>query len=133
MSWTGFNGSNLGDAKFTTGLSYADRAVMKLTDVDGWSGGPSSPQAGYVALPSVSDKVDNVRFSGRRNVDYGPVSSIEIGANFSDRTKVRTTEEGRLVIKGGDPYAGATIPGTATSVAGTTGLVVASWDLGHHL
>ncbi len=128
MSWTGFNGNNLADTKFTTGLSYADRSLMKLTDVNGWSGGPSSPQAGYVALPSVTDQVDNVRFSGRRTVDYGPVSSIEIGANFSDRTKVRTTQEGRLVIKGGDPYAGAAIPGTATSVAGTTGLVVASWD-----
>ncbi len=128
MSWTGFNGNNLADTKFTTGLSYADRSLMKLTDVNGWSGGPSSPQAGYVALPSVTDKVDNLRFSGRRNVDYGHVSSIEIGANFSDRTKVRTTQEGRLVIKGGDPYAGAAVPGTATSVAGTTGLSVVSWD-----
>jgi iron complex outermembrane receptor protein len=128
MSWTGFNGNNLTDAKFTTGLSYADRSLMKLTDVDGWSGGPSAPQAGYVALPSVSDKVDNWRLSGRRNVEYGPISSIEIGANFSDRTKVRTTQEGRLMIKGGDPYAGATAPGSATSVAGTTGLAVISWD-----
>jgi len=128
MSWTGFNGTNLADAKFTTGLSYADRSIMKLTDVDGWSGGPSSPQAGYVALPSVTDKVDNVRFSGRRTVDYGPVSSVEIGANFSDRNKVRTTQEGRLVIKGSDPYAGTTMPGSATSVAGTTGLIVASFD-----
>jgi iron complex outermembrane receptor protein len=128
MSWTGFNGSNLADTKFTTGLSYADRSLMKLTDVDGWSGGPSSPQAGYVALPSVSDKVDNWRLSGRRNVEYGPISSIEIGANFSDRTKVRTTEEGRLMIKGGDPYGATTVPGSATSVAGTTGLAVYSRD-----
>ena len=128
MSWTGFNGNNLADTKFTTGLSYADRSLMKLTDVNGWSGGASSPQAGYVALPEVSDKVDNIRFSGRRSVNYGPISSIEIGANFSDRTKVRTTQEGRLVIKGTDPYAGADVPGTATSLAGTTGLSVVSWD-----
>jgi hypothetical protein len=38
-----------------------------------------------VAIPEVSDKVDNVRFSGRRSVAYGPISSVEIGANFSDR------------------------------------------------
>ena len=128
VSWSGFNGTNLADTLFKTGLSYADRSVIKLTDVDGWSGGPDSPQAGYVAIPQVTDKVDNVRFSGRRNVEYGPISSVEIGANFSDRTKVRTTQEGRLVVKGGDPYAGAAVPGTATNVAGTTGLAVVSWD-----
>ncbi|MFM7003483.1 MAG: TonB-dependent receptor plug domain-containing protein, partial [Limnohabitans sp.] len=126
ISWSGFNGTNLADTVFKTGLSYADRSQIKLTDVNGWSGGPSSTQAGYAAIPQVTDKVDNVRFSGRRNVEYGPVSSVEIGANFSDRTKVRTTQEGRLVVKGGDPYAGAAVPGTATNVAGTTGLAVVS-------
>jgi iron complex outermembrane receptor protein len=128
ISWTGFNGTNLADTVFKTGLNYSDRSVIKLTDVDGWSGGAASPQAGYVALPSVTDKVDNVRFSARRNVEYGPISSAEVGINFADRTKVRTTQEGRLFIKGTDPYAGTTVPGTGTNVAGTTGLSVVSWD-----
>ncbi len=128
ISWTGFNGTNLADTVFKTGLNYSDRSVIKLTDVDGWSGGAASPQAGYVALPSVTDKVDNVRFSVRRNVEYGPISSAEVGINFADRTKVRTTQEGRLFIKGTDPYAGTTVPGTGTNVAGTTGLSVVSWD-----
>jgi iron complex outermembrane receptor protein len=101
---------------------------MKLTDVNGWGGGPGFPQAGYTAIPTVTDQVDNIRFSGRRNVDYGPVSAVEIGANFSDRKKVRTTLEGTLFIKGTDPYAGVTVPGTATNVAGTSGIQVVSWD-----
>jgi iron complex outermembrane receptor protein len=98
LSWTGFNGTNLSDVVLKTGLNYADRSLMKLTDVNGWGGGPSFPQAGYTAIPTVTDKVDNIRLSGRRNVEYGPISSVEIGANFSDRQKVRTTLEGTLFI-----------------------------------
>ena len=128
LSWTGFNGTNLSDVVLKTGLNYADRSLMKLTDVNGWGGGPSFPQAGYTAIPTVTDKVDNIRLSGRRNVEYGPISSVEIGANFSDRQKVRTTLEGTLFIKGNDPYAGTTVPGTATNVAGTSGIQVVSWD-----
>ena len=128
LSWTGFNGTNLADTVLKTGLNYTDRSLMKLTDVNGWGGGPGFPQAGYTAIPTVTDQVDSVRFSGRKNVDYGHVSSIEIGANFSDRKKVRTTLEGTLFIKGSDPYAGVDIPGTSTNVAGTSGIQVASWD-----
>ncbi len=128
MSWSGFNGTNLADVKFVTGLNYADRSVMKLTDVNGWSGGASSPQAGYVALPLVTDKVDNMRLNAYRNLDMGHLTGAEVGINFADRSKNRSVEEGRLVIKGGDPYAGADIPGSAVGVAGTTGLAVASWD-----
>jgi iron complex outermembrane receptor protein len=128
ISWTGFNGTNLAQTALTTGLSLTDRNVMKLTDVNGWGGGPNNPQAGYTAVPNVSDKVDSIRFSGRRSVDYGPVSSVEIGVNFAERNKIRTTQEGTLFIKGTDPYAGATVPGTATNVAGMTGLNVISWD-----
>jgi iron complex outermembrane receptor protein len=128
LSWTGFNGTNLADTVLKTGLNYTDRSLMKLTDVNGWGGGPGFPQAGYTAIPTVTDQVDSVRFSGRKNVDYGHVSAIEIGANFSDRKKVRTTLEGTLFIKGSDPYAGVDIPGTSTNVAGTSGIQVASWD-----
>jgi iron complex outermembrane recepter protein len=128
MSWSGFNGTNLADVKFTTGLSYADRSKIKLTDVNGWSGGASSPQAGYVALPQVTDKVDNFRINGYHNLNMGHLVGAEVGLNFADRSKVRSTEEGRLVIKGGDPYGGAEVPGSAVGVAGTTGLAVVSWD-----
>ena len=128
LSWTGYNGTNLASTVLTPGLNYADRSLMKLTDVNGWGGGPSFPQAGYTAIPTVTDQVDNVRFSGRRSVDYGPISSVEIGANFSERKKVRTTLEGTLFLKGTDPFAGVDVPGTAINVAGTSGIKVVSWD-----
>lgn len=128
MRYTGFNGSNFDSVKYTPGLNYADRSVVKLTDVNGWSGGPDSPQAGYVAIPQITDQVDNIRLSARRSLDMGQLTGVELGINLADRTKVRTTQEGRLMIKGGDPYGVATVPGSGVTMAGTTGIPVVSWD-----
>jgi iron complex outermembrane recepter protein len=128
ISYTGFNGTNFADIKFKTGLNYADRNVVQLTDVNGWGGGESTPQAGYVALPKLRDDISNVRVSAGRDLSLGPITRAEFGVNFSDREKVRSTDEGRLVIKSGGPYAAVSVPGTATSVAGVTGLAVVSWD-----
>ncbi|MFG6441322.1 TonB-dependent receptor [Roseateles sp. LKC17W] len=128
ISWSGFDGGNYTSVKYNTSLSYADRAVAKLTDVNGWSGGASSPQAGYVALPHVEDKVDSIRLSGKTDLGWGPLTAAEFGVNYTKRDKVRTTQEGRLVIKGGNPYGVADVPGSATTTAGTTGLSVVSWD-----
>lgn len=128
ISWTGFNGSNFTDVQYKTGLNYTDRNVMKLTDVMGWSGGPASPQAGYVALPHIDDKVRSIRLSAKHDVEWGPVVGVTGGFNYTKRDKARTGREGRLVIKGGDPYGTAAIPGTETSVAGTTGIPVAMWN-----
>ncbi len=128
ISWTGFNGGNFTDVKYTTGLNYSDRNVVKLTDVNGWSGGVSSPQAGYVSLPKIDDKLDAFRISGKTDTDWGPVQAIQTGLNYTKRDKTRSGAEGRLVIVGGNPYGVAAVPGTATSIAGTTGLPVVSFD-----
>jgi iron complex outermembrane receptor protein len=91
----------------------------------GWSGGASSPQAGYLALPHVEDKVDSLRLTGKRDIEWGPIAAATFGMNYTKRDKSRTGQEGRLVIKGGNPYGTAAMPGTGTSVAGTTGLPIA--------
>jgi iron complex outermembrane receptor protein len=128
ITWSGFNGTNFTDVKYSTGLNYSDRSKITLTDVNGWSGGASSPQAGYVALPHVEDKVDSLRLSGKRDIEWGPIAAATFGMNYTKRDKSRTGQEGRLVIKGGNPYGTAAMPGTGTSVAGTTGLPIMSWD-----
>lgn len=128
ISFTGFNGTNFSAVKWQPSLNYADRSIAKLTDVDGWGGGPNTPQAGYVALPNIDDKVNSLRLSGHRDVDWGPMIATHLGINITHRDKSRTGEEGRLSIKGGDGYASAAIPGTAVSPAGASGLSVASFD-----
>jgi iron complex outermembrane receptor protein len=136
ISWSGFTGGNFDQVRYSTSLNYADPAVMKLTDPMGWSGGESSPQAGYVALPTIVDEIKAVRASAKRAVNFGPIIELDFGANISDRSKTRTAAEGRLVIKGSvtasgtvlDPYAAVNVPSPGVGTAGTTGLPIITWN-----
>lgn len=128
ISWTGFNGRDPSSATYTSSLDYANRQVAVLTDVNGWSGGPNSPQAGYVSLPTVKDKIDATRLSGKRDIDFGPLQTLEIGVNRTERSKSNSADEGRLEINGTNPYGFVTVPGDGVSVAGTTGIRVVQWD-----
>lgn len=128
ISWTGFDGNNLSAMKLTPSWNFADRSATVLTDVDGWGGGPNSPQAGYVAMPKVDDKVDAIRLSGKQNVEWGPIAAMQYGANYTKRDKVRYGEEGRLVVKGADGYATAAVPGTDVGTAGTTGIPIVKFN-----
>ena len=127
VSWTGFDGSNHGDLKFTSSTDFADRSVVQLTDVMGWGGGPNSPQAGYVASPKLSDTIDNLRLSAQHDLSWGPVSRVSLGLNQVNREKRSTTQEGFLVINGGaDGFAGVAVPGSSTLVV--DGINIATWD-----
>lgn len=128
LSWTGFTGSNHGSVAFTSATDFADRSVVKLTDVMGWGGGPNSPQAGYVAAPKITDNIDAFRLSGKRDLSWGPVIGVETGLNVLTRKKTATTREGFLVIAGAtDPFATVAIPGSSTVVT-PGGIRVATWD-----
>jgi iron complex outermembrane receptor protein len=128
ISWTGFNGSDVSSARFTTSRNYADRGQVGLTDVMGWGGGASLPQAGYSKRPFVDDKISAVRGSAKTSLPDGWFfSTAEVGANYTDREKVRAFVEGRLVIPGGNPYASVAVPGSG--VANIPGLgPVVTWD-----
>ena len=137
ISWTGFNGSNFEQVRYTTSLDYSNPAVAKLTDVNGWGGGETAPQAGFVALPITTDKLDSLRLSGSRNLSLGPLTRLEVGVNVSDRSKSLEANEGLLVIRGSvnlttgavlNPYAVADAPSPGVAIAGTTGLRVIAWN-----
>jgi iron complex outermembrane recepter protein len=128
ISWTGFNGTNFTDVQYKPGLNYADRSVVSLTDVMGWSGGAASPQAGYLAQPRVEDTVDGLRLGVTRDLDVWHFTKVDFGINRTDRSKNRTTQEGRLEIIGSNPFGTASVPGAGSTVAGTTGIQVVSFD-----
>lgn len=129
LGFSNFNGSNVTEVKYAPGSNYTDRAVARLTDVMGWSGGEASPQAGYLAQPYVEDEVKAVRLTAKRAVEWGPVIGTTYGFNHTARDKSRTGDEGRLVIKGSaDPYASVAMPGSDVAQAGGSGFSVASWD-----
>ena len=128
ISFTGFNGGNFDSVRYTTSVNYGDRNQVKLTDVNGWGGGVNSPQAGYVALPRIDDSVESIRLAARKELSWGPVSAVNFGMNVTHRDKERSGSEGRLVVKGGNGFAAAGIPGSAVTPAGVLGIPVASFD-----
>ncbi|MFC5511608.1 TonB-dependent receptor [Massilia jejuensis] len=128
LRFSGFDGGNVTQVRYTPGSNYADRNVARLTDVMGWSGGASSPQAGYLAQPYVEDELKAIRLTARKAVEWGPVVATTYGFNHTARDKTRTGAEGRLMIKGGNPFGAVTMPGNDTAQAGSSGITVASWD-----
>lgn len=102
--------------RFTPGLDYTNRSIIKLTDVQGWGGGINSPQAGYSKLPTVNDEANSLRFSLRRDLQGNPwIVGVEAGLNYTDREKTRSFVEGRLVIAGDTTGLGsADMPGAGS-------------------
>ncbi len=130
-SWTGFKpGSPIFESTLKlAGVDYASRSAVKLTDVNGWSGGETFPQAGYNAHPTVTDKINTGRLSGRKDFSLGLIVGAEAGLNYTERTKVRIAPEGVLrILPGTDPYGAAAVPGTATTLLPTLGISVVSFD-----
>lgn len=135
ISYTGFNGNNLAEVKYTSGLNYADPNIIKLTDVQGWAGG-AGVQDGYYANPTTSDKIKALRLSGKTDVSWGPVVAVDVGMNYTDRTKDRVAVEGALVIIGGlnadgtvkDRLISANVPNPTVGVGGLTGIPTLNWN-----
>lgn len=116
-----------GSHAFTTGLNYADPAVTRLTDVQGWGG--SDVQAGYTKLPQVHDRIKAIRLDAKRDLPDGMFfSNITTGVNYSDRSKRREFTEALLSIKGGGAFASAPIPNGAPASVGDTGINVLTFD-----
>lgn len=116
-----------GSRTFGTGFNYTDRSLIKLTDVQGWGG--ADIQAGYTKAPRVEDKIRAFRFSGKRDLPDGMFfSDLDVGINFSDRSKRREFTEALLAVKGGGRTASATIPGSTNGMAANTGILVPIFD-----
>jgi iron complex outermembrane recepter protein len=79
-----------GIPNFSWGLNYADPNVIKLTDPGGWG------QNGYVKFPKFKDELRSVLVSGERTFDEGAFRSLDLGVNYSHRTKSREVAESFL-------------------------------------
>jgi iron complex outermembrane receptor protein len=128
LAFSGFNGANVTEVKYTPGLNYADRGAVKLTDTMGWSGGAASPQAGYLGQPYVEDEVKAIRLTAKKAIEWGPVTGATFGYNYTARDKVRTGQDGRLMVIGGNPNGAADVPGSDVAPAGASGFNVVSWN-----
>ncbi len=78
---------------FDFGYDYSNPDILRLTDAGGWG------QDGYIKDFVVKDKLDSVRMDLERSFDSGFLSSIEFGANLSERSKSRASNENFLCLR----------------------------------
>ena len=84
-----------GKPTLSFGLDYTDPALIVLTDPGGWG------QDGYIKTPQVEDELTSFRLDFERRFDSGMFSSVEFGANHSEREKQRSVPEAFLELVGG--------------------------------
>jgi len=104
---------------FDFGYNYADPNILRLTDAGGWG------QDGYIKDFEVKDELTALRFDLERTFESGFISSLEFGANLTDRTKSRASNENFLCLNACRDGAEFPMPagtGSDFDFAGLTGL-----------
>lgn len=94
--------------KLTLGnaAAYTNAATIAIRDQTGWSGvnyadGTVVPQAGYSKGPTIVDKVDAIRLDFKTELGNGMFTDLQFGANYTKRTKDRSTDEGLIISASG--------------------------------
>ncbi|MBL8537285.1 MAG: TonB-dependent receptor [Hyphomonadaceae bacterium] len=90
---------------FDSSIDYANPATILLTDPQGWG------QSGFIKEPQTDDELRALRLTAERRFESGPMSSIEFGFNYSERTKDKTSIESFLDLDCGvNPVNSCTVP-----------------------
>lgn len=107
LSFRNYSGSGIPQLTVGNPGAYTNPATLQVRDQSGWSGvnypagspfaGQTVPQAGYNKGPTITDKLDALRFDLRKDLDGGMFTDVQFGANFSKRSKDRFTDEGLIV------------------------------------
>ncbi|WP_460760181.1 TonB-dependent receptor [Lysobacter fragariae] len=81
---------------FDFGVDMTDPANFRLMDPGGWGG--DRAQAGYLKDFTVKDDLTSLRVDLERTFDTGIFSSLKFGANLTERTKSRASDENTLCL-----------------------------------
>lgn len=85
----GFEMRPNGGIMFDPSLDYADPNLFVITDPQGWNscgGAVPNCQDGFVNTPRVKDQLKSLRLQATQELG-GVISSLRVGANYSDRKK----------------------------------------------
>lgn len=109
-SGTGYNGSGATDNlafelrdgffHFTPTLNYGDNTQFVLTDPQGWGGGLSNVQAGFINSPDTEDELWHLKAQANKYLD-GMFSNFVVGVDYGMRDKVREIGQNFLNLPGG--------------------------------
>jgi iron complex outermembrane recepter protein len=78
---------------FSFGYDYGNPNILRLTDAGGWG------QDGYIKDFEVKDQLTAIRMDFERTFEAGAFSSLEFGANLTDRSKSRASDESFLCLR----------------------------------
>lgn len=98
--WTTPDGTTFETALDYTNVNYGSADPMYLTSPQGWGDtnalAPYDPagQFGYSKVFDIEDEINAFRASAEGQLDLGPITSVELGVNVTNRTKSRTATEG---------------------------------------
>jgi len=76
------------------GVDYTDESLIRLAGPQAW-GAPvigSDAQDGFVNRPEFKEELDSVRLQVEGFVEYSIISGIEVGVNYSERSKDKINE-----------------------------------------
>ena len=86
-------------ATFTSNLDYSNPASIFLTSPQGW-GSPPGGQDGYANYPDAKDELMQFRLSAKKALDSA-VNSVEVGVDYTDRSKNLDVNEFFLSVRRG--------------------------------
>jgi len=75
-------------------VDYTDESLIRLAGPQSW-GAPvigSDAQDGFVNRPEFKEELDSIRFEVNGTVEYSIISSLNVGVNYSERTKSKINE-----------------------------------------
>ena len=77
---------------YVLGQTFNDPSTLVLTDAGGWG------QDGYIKDFEIEDKLKAFRLNAIRSFESGFISSIDFGANYTSRSKSRSSTEAKLCL-----------------------------------
>jgi iron complex outermembrane receptor protein len=134
LTLTGLDGKT---PQMSYGNSLTDPNTIAVRNQCGWSGIANNSacgsvaQAGYAKGPTVTDQVNAIRAEGKYDLpDGGMFTTIKFGANLTNRTKDRVTDEGLIISATGGGYDRIPFPAGSSVVTnvGGTGLSMLAFN-----
>ncbi|MFT4253575.1 MAG: TonB-dependent receptor [Caulobacter sp.] len=111
---------------FSSTLDYTDASQIVLTDPQGWGAGAAGgglTQAGFYNTPAIEDELKAIKLSAKRDLSWGPISSVEVAYNGSLREKSKEVHESFLT------FGGRIADGAPTSRAIPTAAIIGTVSL----
>lgn len=96
-----YNEVGNGTSRYPTTLNWAAPGAIQLRGVGDWGKLNGVSKVGTGSPITVSDEMQSLRLSAKRDLEWGPVSNFEGGVNYTDRKKDNNSSSSIYALKDG--------------------------------